>query len=77
MQKSTWLNFIEITDAARIFPKTFMAGYAYLLYKTFMWYTILPEPSASQSAFASAIIGLATIVTGWYFQTGRKWPNAD
>lgn len=71
--KSWLLDFAEVTDAFRIFPRLFLTGYGFLCWELAKWVMARPDISASQSAFATAIIGLAVPLTAFYMQTGRRW----
>ena len=71
--KQKWLDIAEILDAYRTFPRLFLAGYAWILYDSYIWYKSLPDPTGNQSLMISAVWGASAIVTAWYFNTGRKW----
>jgi hypothetical protein len=67
------LDLAEVTDAWRIFPRLFLAGYGLLCWELAKWVMSKPDVSASQASFAGAIIGLAVPLTGFYMQSGRTW----
>lgn len=71
--KQTLLDIAEVIDAYRVFPRIVLAGYGYLAWNMHQWVTHLPDISASQSAYATAIVGLCVPLAGWYFHTGRQW----
>jgi hypothetical protein len=43
------LEFADVIDAYRIFPRAFIATYLYLLIETTQWFMSIPEPNASQA----------------------------
>ena len=58
-----WWYLPEYVDRWRVIPRLLMGGYVYFLYTVIMWFIGLPDPSATQAAFASAIV---TIGAGWF-----------
>ena len=73
--KKLALDMAEVMDAWRLFPRLFLTGYGLLCWELAKWVMQRPDISASQSAFATAIIGLAVPLTAFYMQTGRRWTN--
>lgn len=71
--KKVLLDWAEITDAWRIFPRLVLTGYGLLCWELAKWVMAKADISASQAAFATGIIGLAVPMTAFYMQTGRKW----
>lgn len=72
------LDIAELVDAYRVVPRGIMGGYGYLVFALTMWFFGLEDPNAAQAAFASIVWGAAGGLTGWYFNTGRKWgPEAS
>lgn len=71
--KYIFLDIAEIVDAWRIFPRLYLFGYGALCWHLADWVMKKPDISATQATFATAIIGLAVPLTGWYMQTGRRW----
>lgn len=67
------LSFAESADALRTFPRIFLGCYAYLCWDLSRWFMALKVPTAEQTAFVTAVIGLAVPLTGWYMSTGRRW----
>lgn len=67
------LSAAEVADAWRIFPRIFLFAYGFFCYDLSRWYMALKAPTTEQTAFATAIIGLAVPLTGWYMGTGRTW----
>ena len=53
-----WLiDLSEAVDAWRIFPRVFISTYIYLLYKTTIWFTTLPDPNTAQAGLISVVVG--------------------
>ena len=77
--KQLGLDIAEVTDALRVVPRAIMLGYGWIVWHNVQWYQGLEHPSGSQMGFAQIIWGAAALLTGWYFNTGRKWgsPNGD
>lgn len=80
MTPQTWtalklraLDLAELIDAWRFFPRVVLTAYGYLCWHTHGWYTAIKVPTTEQTAFATAIIGLAVPLTAFYMQTGRAW----
>lgn len=71
--KQRFLDFAEVIDAHRVFPKLFMLGYFVLVWKVGAWFMGLEKPSAEQSAFVTIITSAFAPMCNWYFQSGRKW----
>ena len=71
----TALQWAEIIDAYRIVPRLLMIGYACLLWWSSGWYMGLPDPTTQQTSFISILWGACGLITGWYFNTGRKWTS--
>lgn len=67
------LQWAEITDAFRVFPRLFLIGYGLLGLRVCAWVMTLDSLSVEQMGFASVVAGLFVPLTGWYMQTGRKW----
>lgn len=77
MNKMKWMHLAEVIDAYRLVPRLFMLGYGFLVWDTHMWYTALEAPTTQQVSYADAIYVGAAMLTGWYYQTGRKWEKKD
>lgn len=73
MKKQALLDYAEVADAWRIVPRVILAGYAVMVYQSQAWFFALPDPSAAQSAYVSVLWGAAAALTGFYFNTGRRW----
>lgn len=67
------MRWAELADAWRVVPRILVFGYGVMLYHVALWFMALPDPTGSQSAFASTVFGAAAAVFGLYTGTGRKW----
>lgn len=75
------LDFAELLDAYRVFVRAIMvayaAGYFYLVIAIWDWFKNIPDPIATQTAFATGLLsivgGLLTVLTNTYVKTGRHW----
>jgi hypothetical protein len=59
----TWYNLAEGFDKWRVFPRLLIALYGIAFYRTTEWFMSLPDPTSSQSAFVSVIVGAGA---GWF-----------
>lgn len=66
----TLLEFADVLDAYRVFPRAFIATYMYLLIETAQWFMTIPEPNASQAGLISVVIGAGAAWFGLYTSTG-------
>lgn len=71
--KSNLLSFAELVDAYRVFPRTFLAYYGYLLLDAHYWYIHLEVPLETQTDYLQWLWGAAGVVTVFYLKSGRNW----
>jgi hypothetical protein len=64
-----------ILNRLRIIPRALMAFYIWLVYSTSQWFFALPDPSAAQAGFASAVVGAGAAWFGLYVNSGTKAQN--
>lgn len=64
--KLTLNNLPSYIDRWRIFPRLFIGSYLYVLFLVTDWFLALPDPSASQAGFASAVFGVGAAWFGIY-----------
>ena len=64
------LQFSDVIDAYRIFPRAFIGTYIYLLIETAQWFMTVPEPNTSQAGLISVIVGAGAAWFGLYTSTG-------
>jgi hypothetical protein len=67
------LDVAEISDAYRLIPRLMIIGYGYMLYETTFWFMALPDANSAHAAFIATVWGAASVFSGFYFQTGKKW----
>ena len=70
VEKKSWYNYAEGFDKWRVFPRILITLYGVMFYKTSMWFMTLPDPTNSQSAFVSVIVGAGAAWFGLY--VGKK-----
>ena len=75
--KQIGLDAAEVVDAWRVIPRGIILGYGWLVWNNVQWFQGLEDPSTAQMAFAQVIWGAAALLTGWYFNTGRKWGDTN
>ena len=73
MNKQGWLDWAEVIDAHRIFPKVFVFGYGILCWKMALWYMVLEKPTTEQTAFVTIVVSVFAPLFNWYAQGGRRW----
>lgn len=64
------LQFADVIDAYRLFPRAFIGTYLYLLIETTKWFMTIPEPNASQAGLISVVVGAGAAWFGLYTSTG-------
>ena len=64
------LQFADVIDAYRIFPRAFIATYLYLLIQTTHWFMSLSEPNTAQAGLISVVVGAGAAWFGLYTSTG-------
>ena len=63
----------EVVDRWRIVPRVLVALYGLCFWRVSEWFMALPDPSASQAAFVSTMVGAAAGFFGLYVNSG---PNS-
>jgi nitroreductase len=79
--KEKMLDAAELIDAYRIFVRMIMVayatGYAWLVYAIWDWFKSVPDPTNTQTAFATGLLtavgAMLTFLTNTYVKTGRHW----
>ena len=56
----------------RLVPRIIVALYGYVFWDVATWFMALPNPTAPQAAFVSAIIGAAAAFFGLYVNSGAS-----
>lgn len=72
MSFETNKKLADAFDTWRVVPRLLVAMYCYLLYYTAMWFMGLPDPSGTQAAFVSTIVGSGAAIFGLYTNSGKK-----
>ena len=75
-QKQWWMDAAEVLDAWRVFPRSFMVVYIYILWDVHTWYKayVLAHPSLGfPDVYVNVVWGAVGVMTGFYVQSGRKW----
>jgi hypothetical protein len=68
----SWHNkAAEFMDTLRLIPRLLMVAYGYVFWLTTSWFMNLPDPTNSQAAFCSAIVGAGAAWFGLYVGSGR------
>jgi len=62
----------EQVDRWRIVPRLFICLYGLAFFRATEWFMALPEPTNSQSAFISVIVGAGAAWFGLYVSSGGK-----
>jgi len=56
----------------RIVPRLLIALYGFMFYRVTEWFMSVPEPTNSQAAFVSTIVGAGAAWFGLYVNSGKK-----
>ena len=74
----TWYNKTSgIMDKFRLIPRLIMIAYIYAFYSATTWFMQLPEPTNSQAAFISTIVGEGAAFFGLYVgKPGSSLPKS-
>jgi len=63
----TWYNKTSgIMDQFRVIPRLIMLAYIYAFYSSTTWFMALADPTNSQAAFISTIVGAGAAFFGLY-----------
>ena len=68
----TWYNLAEGFDRWRVFPRLLITLYGLAFYRTTEWFMTLSDPTNSQSAFVSVIVGAGAAWFGLYIGGSRR-----
>ena len=73
-EAASWYNasHAQAIDKWRIWPRLLITLYGVMFYKTTDWFMSLPDPTNSQSAFVSVIVGAGAAWFGLYVGSGGK-----
>ena len=72
VQPASWYNqaHAQAIDKWRVWPRMLITLYGVMFYKTTDWFMALPDPTNSQSAFVSVIVGAGAAWFGLYCGSG-------
>lgn len=68
--KAWLLDFAEIMDALRVFPRIYLGFFLYVIWDLHVWYTTNTD---NPDLYAPLAFGCVSGVFGFYMGTGRKW----
>ena len=71
-----WIWLSNMVDAWRIFPRSFLSVYMFLLYYCTIWFLDLPERTLEQSGLVSIIVGAGAAWFGLYAGTAKDKINS-
>lgn len=69
--KAGFLDFAEVLDALRVFPRVYLGFFLFFLFDLHSWYTTKAQ---NPDIYANLVFGCIAVLTGFYMGTGRKWP---
>ena len=73
VEQGSWYNNAASSfDRWRVFPRLLISLYGYSFYRTTEWFMTLPDPTNSQSAFVSVIVGAGAALFGLYVGSTSK-----
>lgn len=68
-QEAVMRNLEDIITLHRVFPRLFSIAYIYLLFRVSEWYTLLPDPTSEQTAFAGIMVPTAAAWFKFYVES--------
>ena len=78
-EQTAWYNTIDssVIDKWRIWPRMLITLYGIMFYRVTEWFMTLPEPTNSQSAFVSVVVGAGAAWFGLYVGGTNKNQEAS
>jgi hypothetical protein len=75
--KPKWLLYChymaDVIDTLRVVPRIIVALYGYMLWESSIWFMGLENPTATQAAFISTLVGIGAAIFNFYVSaTGKK-----
>ncbi len=58
-------------ESLRVFARTFLMGYLYLLYYLVAWAKLQPDITSAQTILVVAVTGVAAPITSFYISSGK------
>lgn len=77
MIRNNWIRTLEYIRTWRLLPRLGIAVYLYLVFDTVTWYMTLTVPTAEQTAFISAIVGVGAAWFGLFLNNINKIPREE
>lgn len=68
--KARVMDFAEVVDALRVFPRLYLGFFLLFIYDLHQWYTTVAD---NPDVYANMVFGSISALTGFYMGTGRKW----
>ena len=65
-------DFAKKCNEWRIVPRLLIMGYGYTFYEVSQWFMTLDDPTVTQAAFVSTIVGAAAAFFGLYVNSGKS-----
>ena len=66
-------HWAQIINRLRIIPRLIVVSYAWIFWNTADWFMGLPDPTSTQAAFVSTVVGAGAAFFGLYVNsTGNK-----
>ena len=59
-------------DNYRVIPRLLVAGYSWLMVYVSFWFMALQEPTNTQAAFVTTLVGAGAAIFGLYTKSGNS-----
>ena len=66
------MSAADRVDAWRVIPRLLISLYGFMCWHVADWFMALPDPTTSQTTFATAIWGAAAVWFGFYVNSGHR-----
>lgn len=66
------IPFHKTLDNYRIVPRLLIGLYGFMFYRVTEWFMSIPDPTNSQAAFVSTIVGAGAAWFGLYVNSGKR-----
>lgn len=68
--KKALMDWAEILDAFRVFPRAYLGFFLFFIWDLHQWYTTV---AVQPDVYANLVFGAISVLTGFYMGSGRKW----
>ena len=68
--KAAFMDFAEVLDALRIFPRLYLGFFLLFIWDLHNWYTTVAD---NPDIYANLVFGSISALTGFYMGSGREW----